>query len=242
MQGVVHSKQSSYTKKIRKIRKKSKNSKDFFLWFKICLPYLEVNKSSISVFKSFFIHKIIEHLKNPDKNSKNPKKNKKSEKIYKIYKIRKKFKDYFEDLKSVHPMCEWTTPRSKVIQPEIALRRSLNFTKRKCKGVNLESHFVLLDFYATSHRVQNLNTKSSQVCRMKSLSNSALSARPRKIIKTSTRKISRTRWLTKAIDYGDVTVGAWRERKGEECSSLKRKPHNCRIGPLMNDSRSQPVA
>ena len=36
-------------------------------------PYLGVNKPSISVFKSFFIHKILVQQKNPEKIRKNPK-------------------------------------------------------------------------------------------------------------------------------------------------------------------------
>ena len=68
--GVVHSKKSSYIppknpKKIQKIHG--------FLWgFKIRTPYLGVNNSSNSVFKSFFIYITLVHqkkliLKNPKK-------------------------------------------------------------------------------------------------------------------------------------------------------------------------------
>ena len=77
--------------KIRKIRKKSKKSEKsekirkiqgFFWGFKIRTPYLGVNNSSNSVFKSFFIYKILVQQKKISKNPKYPKKN----------------KDFFEDL------------------------------------------------------------------------------------------------------------------------------------------------
>ena len=107
LRGCSLKKKSSYTppppkkKKIRKIRKKSK---DFFWGYRISIPYLGVNNPSISVFKSFFIHKILVHPKNPDKNpkqskkirknpkkkQKNPKNPKQSKKIRKIQKKRKK--------------------------------------------------------------------------------------------------------------------------------------------------------
>ena len=51
-------------------------------------PYFGVNNPSISVFKSFFIHKILVHKKI----QKNPKK---SEKIWKIRKKLKTSKDFF---------------------------------------------------------------------------------------------------------------------------------------------------
>ena len=47
-------------------------------------PYLRVNNLSISVFESFFIHKILLHPKKSKKSGKNPKKTEKSEKIQKI--------------------------------------------------------------------------------------------------------------------------------------------------------------
>ena len=61
--------------------KKSQNSKDFFENLKIRTPYSGVNNHPISVFKSFFIHKILVHQKNTEKIRKNPKKTEKSEKI-----------------------------------------------------------------------------------------------------------------------------------------------------------------
>ena len=62
---------SSYTKK--KISKNPKNLQKiqgFFLGFKIRIPYLGVNNLSISVFKSFFIHKIRKNLKKSEKSDK----------------------------------------------------------------------------------------------------------------------------------------------------------------------------
>ena len=64
-----------------------------------------VNKPSISVFKSLFIHKILVHPYKSEKFQKFRKKLKKSEKNP------NKPKNYFEDLKCVHPIREWTTPR-----------------------------------------------------------------------------------------------------------------------------------
>ena len=59
------------------------------------------------MFKSFFIHKILVHPK------KSEKKSEKTEKIRKNLQKSEKnpinFKDFFEDLKSVHPILEWTT-------------------------------------------------------------------------------------------------------------------------------------
>ena len=112
------------SEKIQKIPKKnSKNLKNpsFFWGFKIRITNLRVNNSSISVFKSFFIHKILVHpkksgkkfLQNP-KNLKNSEKSEKSKKFRKNLnnpKNLKKSKYFFEDLKSVHPIWEWTTPR-----------------------------------------------------------------------------------------------------------------------------------
>ena len=64
--GVVHSKKISYTpQKIRKIRKKSRG-------FKIRIPYLGVDNSSNSVFKSFFIYKtLVQQKKKFEKSPKN---------------------------------------------------------------------------------------------------------------------------------------------------------------------------
>ena len=50
---------SLYTQK--KFRKFQNKSKDFFWGFKISTHYLGVNNPSISVFKSFIIHKILLH-------------------------------------------------------------------------------------------------------------------------------------------------------------------------------------
>ena len=71
--------------------KKSQNSKDFFENLKIRTPYSGVKNHPISLFKSFFIHKILVHQKKTEKIRKNLKKNKKNN----------KFKDFFEDLKSL---------------------------------------------------------------------------------------------------------------------------------------------
>ena len=62
-------------------KKNPKNPRIFFRGFNIRIHYLGENNSSMSVFKSFFIHKILVHLKYPGKNpKKNPEKNpKKSE-------------------------------------------------------------------------------------------------------------------------------------------------------------------
>ena len=58
---------------LKKIRKIQKKSKFLFLGFKIRKPYLRVNNPSISVFTSFFIHKILVHPKKSGKKSeKNP--------------------------------------------------------------------------------------------------------------------------------------------------------------------------
>ena len=55
----------------KKIRKKSQKIFGFFRGFEIRIPYLGVNNSSNSVFKSFFIYKILVHQK---KISKSPQK------------------------------------------------------------------------------------------------------------------------------------------------------------------------
>ena len=44
-------------------KKNPKNPRIFYLEFKIRKPYLGVNDPSISVFKSFFIYKILVHPK-----------------------------------------------------------------------------------------------------------------------------------------------------------------------------------
>ena len=79
----------------KKSPKNPKKSKDFFEDLKIRIPYVGVNNSSNSVFKSFFIYKFLVHEK----------------KFRKIQKIPKKSKDFFNDLKSVHLIWERTTPR-----------------------------------------------------------------------------------------------------------------------------------
>ena len=86
IRGVVHSKKSWYTtpKKTRKNRKKSKKSKDFCwgfnFFFKIRTPYLGVNSSSNSVFKSFFLFIKFSYTK---------------KKIRKIRKIQKEIQGFF---------------------------------------------------------------------------------------------------------------------------------------------------
>ena len=95
-------------KKIRKIQ-------GFFWGFKIRISYLEVNNSSNSVFKSFFIHKILVHPKKSWKNPKNPKNQKirnnrknpekfenlnKPKKSEKIHKTRKNLKNLKKSKKS----------------------------------------------------------------------------------------------------------------------------------------------
>ena len=85
-------------KKFRKIRKKIQKVQGFFWGFNNRIPYLWMKNSLISVFKSFFIHKV--------------KKTRKIQKIRKIPKNLEKSKKFFEDLKSVHPIWEWTTPRN----------------------------------------------------------------------------------------------------------------------------------
>ena len=67
-----------FTQKNLKNLKKSKKSKEFFWGFKIRIPYLGVNNSSISVFKSFFIYKILVHSKKSEKSKKSGKKSEKS--------------------------------------------------------------------------------------------------------------------------------------------------------------------
>ena len=70
--------------------KKLQKLQGLFLGFQIRTPYLAVNNPSISVFKSFFIHKILVHTKKfrkkIRKNPKIPKKSKNSEKIQKFRK------------------------------------------------------------------------------------------------------------------------------------------------------------
>ena len=77
--GVVHSKKSSYTPQ-KKSEKNPKKIFGFFRGFEIRIPYLGVNNSSNSVFKSFFIYKILVHQK-------------------KISKIPQKLKDFFGEFK-----------------------------------------------------------------------------------------------------------------------------------------------
>ena len=87
----------------KKSEKKSENNSKIpkILLCEFCenlnrIPYLGVNNPSISVFKSFFIHKILVHpKKSGNKSGKKPKKS----------------EDYFEDLKSVYHIWECTTPR-----------------------------------------------------------------------------------------------------------------------------------
>ena len=79
-----------------------------------------VNNSSISVFKLFFIHKIVVHEK-IRKNRKNPKNLKKSN----------KFKDFFEDLKSVQLIWELTTPRFQYLNYFLFIKSS--YTKKSEK-------------------------------------------------------------------------------------------------------------
>ena len=67
-----------FTQKNLKNLKKSKKTKEFFWGFKIRIPYLGVNNSSNSVFKFYFIYKILVHQKE------NPEKFEKSGKIPKI--------------------------------------------------------------------------------------------------------------------------------------------------------------
>ena len=74
MRRVVHSKKSSYTPKKMGGFKKNVDPR---------IPYLGVNNSSISVFESYFIHKILVHPK------KFKKFRKKSEKIQKTKKSKK---------------------------------------------------------------------------------------------------------------------------------------------------------
>ena len=50
--------------------KKSQNSKDFFENLKIRTPYSGVKNHPISLFKSFFIHKILVHQKKRKKTEK----------------------------------------------------------------------------------------------------------------------------------------------------------------------------
>ena len=88
-------KKSEYSEKNKKIQ-------GFFWGFKIRLPYLGVNNSSNLVLKSFFIYKILVHKKRVSKNQK----------------ITKKSKNFFfEDLKSVQLIWEWTTPRFQYLNP-----------------------------------------------------------------------------------------------------------------------------
>ena len=67
------------------------------------MPYLGVNNPSISVFNSFIVHKILIPPKIFQKNRKNPK-NPKHPKKYEKSEKNNKSKDFFEDLKSVHPL------------------------------------------------------------------------------------------------------------------------------------------
>ena len=111
-------------KNFRKIPKQNpKNSRIFFWGFKIFHLILGVNNSSNSVFKSFFIHKILVHPKksgkNPKKNSKNPKKSKDFIlRVLWIFKIRipylvvnnpsiPAFKSFFIHKILVHPKKSW---------------------------------------------------------------------------------------------------------------------------------------
>ena len=57
------------------------------------------------------IQKIRKKIQKIRKIRKKSKKSEKSEKIRKIQKKSEKSKDFFEDLKSVHPIWEWRTPR-----------------------------------------------------------------------------------------------------------------------------------
>ena len=108
MRGVVHSKKSAYIPK--KSKKSEKKIQRISRGFIIRTPYLGVNNPSVSVFKSFFIHKIpVHHKKIRKKSGKNNKKSEKTRKNPKKFNEPKEF----EDLKSahLHPIWEWTTPR-----------------------------------------------------------------------------------------------------------------------------------
>jgi hypothetical protein len=111
-------------KKVRKIRKNPKDPTTFggIYWAIQCL-----NRS--------FIYKILVHQKKNPKRSEKSKINfknlkiflriqmcknqKKSEKSEKSKKKSKKSKDFFEDLKSEHPIWEWTTPRVKGLDTQL---------------------------------------------------------------------------------------------------------------------------
>ena len=81
---------------------------DFFWGFKMRTSYLGVNNPSISVFKSFlFIKSSYTQKKSGKKIRENPKKLKNPKNLKKTNKPM----DFFEDLKSVHPIWEWTTLR-----------------------------------------------------------------------------------------------------------------------------------
>ena len=71
-----------HQKKISKNPKNLQKIQGFFLGFKIRIPYLGVNNLSISVFKSFFIHKIRKNLKNPEKIRKKSEKSDKNPKNF----------------------------------------------------------------------------------------------------------------------------------------------------------------
>jgi len=103
----------------------------------------------------------------------------------------------------------------RIFVSEIMLRRSLNSTKRNAKKSTwnlISSYFIFMrrvsafKTWVPNHR-KFLEFKVCQIRRCP----------PAEIIKTRTRKISRVRWLTKAIDYSDVTDGACRQRKGIKC-------------------------
>ena len=103
-----------------------------------------MNIPSISLFKSFFIRKIFVHLKNPEKN---PKKSKKKIRK-KIRKIWKKILGIFEDLKSVHPIWEWKTPRLKSVKSSgvwyIGSEWCIGSVLIKCSST-ISSNYYLVD-------------------------------------------------------------------------------------------------
>ena len=104
----------------KNLKKFPKNPRIFFWGFKILTPYLGVNSPSISVFKSFFIHKILVHQKNP----KNLKKSEKSIKI----------QGFLWGFKIRTPYLEVNNPSLSILYFGLFFKKMFPFRSNGCKS------------------------------------------------------------------------------------------------------------